>query len=68
LRLVLSDETQVLLVVEKEVVHPRNRILDRLAIVALLLEKVLEEHQCRTKLEGKALAHIRNITKIHKKG
>lgn|GEM_PF-2690692 len=63
LRLVLSDETEELLAIEKDMVHPRNRMLDILDIVALFLIELLNKKYHRTKLVNKALAHIRQTTK-----
>ena len=67
LRLVLSDETKELLVVEKESVHPRNRMLDILDIGALFLIELLKKKYQKTKLIERALAHIRQATKNIKK-
>ena len=63
LRLVLSDETKELLVVEKEVVHRKKMMLDVLDIIALFLIKLLKDKKQITKSEKKALAHIRRVTK-----
>ena len=63
LRLVLSDETKELLVVEKESKHRKKMMLDVLDIMALFLIKLLKDKKQRTKSERKALAHIRRVTK-----
>ena len=63
LRLVLSDETKELLVVEKESKHRKKMMLDVLDIMALFLIKLLKDNNQRTKSERKALAHIRRVTK-----
>jgi predicted Mrr-cat superfamily restriction endonuclease len=63
LRLVLSDETKELLVVEKESKHRKKMMLDVLDIMALFLIKLLKDKNQRTKSERKALAHIRRVTK-----
>lgn len=67
LRLVLSVETEELLAIEKESVHPRNRMLDILDIVALFLIELLKKKHQKTKLIERALAHIRQVTKNIKK-
>ena len=63
LRLVLSDETKELLVVEKESKHRKKMMLDVLDIMALFLTMLLKDKDHRTKSEKKALAHIRQATK-----
>ena len=63
LRLVLSDETEELLAIEKELRHPKKIMLDVLDIMALFLTMLLKDKDHRTKSEKKALAHIRQATK-----
>ena len=63
LRLVLSDETEELLVVERKVVHPRNKILDILEIVAELIDNLVDKNVQLSNREQRKLGHIRNSTR-----
>lgn len=68
MRLVLSDETDVLMSIEKESVHPRNKMLDVLDIIAELIDKLVNNGAKLSNREQRKMGHIRKKTrKIHNK-
>lgn len=68
LRLVLSDETKELLVVEKEVVHQKKMMLDVLDIIAELIDKLVNNNAQLSNRERRKMGHIRKKTrKTHNK-
>lgn len=68
LRLVLSDGAHELLSVEKEVIHPKNRLLDVLDTIAELIDNLVGNGAQLSNREQRKMGHIRKKTrKIHNK-
>lgn len=63
LRLVLSDETKELLVVEKEVVHRKKMMLDVLDIIAELIDKLVNNNAQLSNRERRKMGLIRKKTR-----
>lgn len=68
MRLVLSDETEVLISIEKELTHPKKMMLDILDIIAELIDKLVNNGAKLSNREQRKMGHIRKKTrKIHNK-
>lgn len=63
LRLVLSDETKELLVVEKESKHRKKMMLDVLDIIAELIDKLVNNSAQLSNRELRKMGHIRKKTR-----
>lgn len=63
LRLVLSDETKELLVVEKESKHRKKMMLDVLDIIAELIDKLVNNSAQLSDRERRKMGHIRKKTR-----
>ena len=63
LRLVLSDETKELLMVEKEVVHRKKMMLDVLDTIAELIDNLVGNGAQLSNRERRKMGHIRKKTR-----
>ena len=63
LRLVLSDETEELLAIEKELRHPKKIMLDVLDIVAELIDNLVNNGAKLSNREQRKMGHIRKKTR-----
>ena len=64
--LTLHSEGQTAVSIEKNTAHSRNPLLDKLEIIAEAIGGLLEGKSSFSQSELRSLAHIRQMTRMHK--